>query len=95
MQTKHTEGPWKLIGTQLTGKNHVFICHLEGMDIRHREECQANANVIRVAPGLLESLKKTVNSLDYWFKRYGDPEGCNSAMMQEARAVIAEAEGRS
>ena len=40
---------------------------------------------------LLESLKQTVASLEYWFPRNGDPEGVNSQMMKNARQAIMEA----
>ena len=53
---------------------------------------EAAACLIEAAPELLEALKQTVSSLEYWFKRNGDPEGANSQMMQNARAAIAKAE---
>ena len=42
---------------------------------------------------LLESLLQTVQSLDHWFVRHGDQEGCNSLMMQKARLAIKKATG--
>ena len=51
------------------------------------------ARIEKAAPDLLENLKQTVSSLEYWFPRYGDPEGANSQMMKNARAAIAAAEG--
>jgi len=53
-----------------------------------------NADLIAAAPDLLEALRQTVDSLDYWFRRYGDPQGCESQMMQNARAAIEAAEGK-
>lgn len=41
---------------------------------------------------LLEQLKQTVDALEYWFPRWGDPEGANSQMMINARNTIAKAE---
>jgi hypothetical protein len=37
---------------------------------------------------LLDIIKQLEDSLSYWFKRYGDPQGCNSQMMVNARAII-------
>lgn len=43
-------------------------------------------------PELLEKLKQTVTALEYWFPRWGDPEGANSQMMKNARALISRLE---
>lgn len=72
------------------------------LDAREGDKARQEANrleairlqrIKEAGPELLDNLKKTVASLEYWFPRWGDPEGANSQMMQDARAIIAKAEG--
>ena len=49
---------------------------------------------VSAVDGAAASLKDCIESLDYWFKRYGDPEGSNSLMMQQARAALAKLEAQ-
>jgi hypothetical protein len=84
----HTPGPWKhdeMWGLIKYGRTEICALHSGNA---------ANARLIAAAPELLEALNQTVSSLEYWFKRNGDPEGANSLMMQNARAAIAKATGK-
>lgn len=40
---------------------------------------------------VVESLAQTIDSLEHWFPRWGDPDGANSQMMKDARAALASA----
>ena len=62
-----------------------------GPDGAWEAENHANAQLIAAAPELLASLEDTVQALEYWFERNGDPAGADSQMMQNARAAIAKA----
>ena len=99
-KAQHTPGPWKVchssdngiyIGIERLGQNAAVIASLTYNDFYSQAE--ANACLIAQSPNLLKSLKQTVESLEYWFKRYGDPEGANSEMMKQAREAISKAEG--
>jgi hypothetical protein len=88
--SNHTKGPWKLrtaangdcgISAEGTG---VFVEAFA--EIRHsgenaREEALANARLISAAPDLLAALKHSIIEPSEW--------------VEEARAAIAKAEGRS
>lgn len=96
-----TPGPWKVRTLNcedhrgmgwVEGANGTDIACCGAMDVWEHEN-KANAHLIAAAPDLLEALRQTVDSLDYWFRRYGDPHGCESQMMQNARAAISKAEG--
>ncbi len=92
---KHTSGPWESRTTGMIATINGNIRFIAKID-EHPNEGEtdiANALLIAAAPEILKSLKQTVSSLEYWFKRYGDPEGINSLMMQNARAAITAAEG--
>lgn len=88
---------------RLTGKPYTYyavrdrrnccVAIVGQVDAIHDDgEAEANARLFRAAPELLEQLKQTVSSLEYMFPRYGDPEGVNSQMMKNARALIAQLE---
>jgi hypothetical protein len=53
----------------------------------------ANARLITAAPDLMAALIQTVDALEFWFPRWGDPGGTASEMMNQARAAIAKAKG--
>lgn len=40
---------------------------------------------------VVESLAQTIDSLEHWFPRWGDPDGANSQMMKNARAALTSA----
>ena len=96
--TKHTPGPWSAIGRYVKSFGPSFlsggreVCAVSNFTGSEGEN-EANARLIAAAPELLESLTQTVASLEYWFPRWGDPGGANSAMMNVARAAIAKATG--
>jgi len=89
----HTKGPWAYSPNTKTIRSHenYWIATMDSWDgaVNH----EANAALIAESPNLLEQLKQTVASLEYWFPRYGDTEGANSQMMKNARAAIAAVEG--
>lgn len=105
MSTPHTPGPWEIRHESTdpewavvvaTGGRIVANVNAEtGPDIpplvSTKMPRDANARLIAAAPDLLEALQRTVEALEYWLPRHGDPEGANSAMMVNARATIAKA----
>jgi len=60
--SKHTAGPWNRPGdgTRLEDKEKRFICHLDGMDLKHNAGCRANAKLIAAAPDLLAAVENLV-----------------------------------
>lgn len=98
-KTAHTPGPWY---TSAVDFNRRYILDADGYAIAEvtdrsgidlDDPSSANMRLLKAAPDLLAALTATVQALEYWFPRYGDPEGANSLMMQQARAAIAQAEG--
>jgi hypothetical protein len=92
---EHTKGPWRYEQETKTIRSvpaNYWLATMDSWDgaVNH----EANAHLIAAAPDLLNSLKQCVDSLDHWFKRYGDSEGCNSKMMMEAKQAILKAEGK-
>jgi len=102
---KHTQGKLEVLNNYVkkigggviatTARNNA-ICRFEA--VPGSLEDAANAEFIARAWNshyeLLESLKQTVTSLEYWFLSWGDPLGANSKIMQNARAVIQKANRR-
>ena len=80
-------------GLDENGNRRVSIQKLEGIEWG---DAVQDAKLIKAAPlipELVENLKQTVASLEHWFPRYGDPEGTNSQMMKNARAVLTKFDG--
>jgi hypothetical protein len=48
--------------------------------------------VRKIARQLLDALKRLLTSYCYWLPRYGDSEAVNSAMVKDAKELIAQAE---
>lgn len=93
MKATHTPGPWR-IGQErdriVAGANGLHIAQVatQGMGFA----ADANAALIVASPKLLKALKAIVNSL-----ADQDDEGLieHAQQMIDARAAIAEAEGRA
>ena len=68
---------------------HCTACH--GTYLGYLALCPMHA----AAPAMLESLKALVAAAEYWFPRWGDPEGANSRIMQAARLLITQAAGET
>ena len=95
-QAKHTPAPWffdaddkqcQYVRAKTQKDKEVTVAVINGWFPEHRAEELANAHLIKTAPKLLSALK---NMLD---PTYGDFEG--RLQEKEARAAIAEAEGRA
>ena len=102
----HTPGPWKshcldsisLFPQHVVAENGAIVARCiptSGQVVWNvsNQEAEANARLIAAAPELLEALEQTIESLAYWFPRWGDPKGANSQMMKQAHAAIAKAKG--
>ena len=98
MTHSHTPGPWE-VSKHGTPESHPQYGIYAGSKNDHvivkGDNATTDARLIAAAPELLEALKLVVSSLDYWFKRYDDPEGAKSEMMNRARAAIAKATGET
>ena len=91
----HTPGPWEYCPKDTPdGQPFVLSQHVNRGGNFYVAVCRVeeDARLIAAAPELLEALKNTIQSLEYWFPRRGDPQGANSEMMNKARAAIAKAE---
>jgi len=91
-KTKHTPGPWRVIGPTKTsgwglciGCAHNIVARLTG---RGSNETSANARLIAAAPDLLAVLKEVAESSQYWGE-YDVPLGIH----ERIAAAIAKAEG--
>jgi hypothetical protein len=50
--SKHTPGPWKVVGTEIWGTNHRVAYGKGAYDDKDREHNKANARLIAAAPEL-------------------------------------------
>ena len=103
MNTKHTQGPWKLVGstTVSDADQSVGIANVSTYSIGE-DEAAANARLIAAAPELLEALKDYESALIRRIIRkdgsvtlemdFRDIESANRAAFA-ARAAIAKATG--
>ncbi len=101
----HTPGPWNyhhhveiLKGGELDfytirSAENICLAEINRIDGATRNQDDANARLIAAAPELLDALRAALDSLEYWFKRNGDTEGCNSEQMKTARELIKITEG--
>ena len=80
MNTKHTPGPWTFDGKTVYAKNQPNVCRIE------------NGHLIAAAPELLNMLRRVVD--EYLTQ---DPANgpISPLTLEQARAVIAKAEGSS
>ena len=102
--TEHSPGPWTFDSEFSNSQDEIVdgegrtICivwtrrAIPGATARPQfkdvPNLMANRKLIEAAPDLLKALICTVESLEYWFPRWGDPGGCDSAMMMQARDAI-------
>jgi len=81
-ETKHTPGPWKLIGCAVAvpGTDVARVYMPRGMS---EEECRANGRLIAAAPTLLEALQGLMEYAGIIEER------CDAVATQAARDAIA------
>lgn len=61
--SKHTRGPWKVIGPDSMHPSQAMVCATIGVQIYSApltNETEANAHLIAAAPDLLEALKEAL-----------------------------------
>ncbi len=62
--SKHTPGPWKVVGTEIWGANVKIASGRGAYDEKDRQKNKANARLIAAAPDLLAACKTTLEMLD-------------------------------
>lgn len=92
MDTKQTQGEWKILGDLYTvSDDDGWPVAITALGMRDADECLANARLIAAAPDLLVALKRLSSKAN--FDGYDDhPEGCGCCI-HEALAAIAKATG--
>ena len=88
---KHTPGPWYILGGSGCGglvATTSFGLNIHGADFCINENAKANAILIAAAPDLLATL-------EVFLERYEDLPAGESAKIDNARALIARAKGKS
>ncbi|AZO95253.1 hypothetical protein [Halocella sp. SP3-1] len=63
---KHTKGPWKIKGMRIVDEKEKIICGFDNQPLRANElyEVKCNAELIVVAPKMLEKLKEVLNIVE-------------------------------
>lgn len=70
--SKHTAGPWKVVGTEIWGTNHRVAYGKGAYDDKDREHNKANARLIAAAPEMYRLLKACGTIIDTMDKRLSD-----------------------
>jgi len=91
--SKYTKGPWTVESDRTTVTMGGQCCIVSpGPDDASREEIEANARLISTSPELLSALKRLA---DCPAMNEDAAEAETIAALEQARAVIAKAEGRT
>lgn len=91
-QTKHTPGPWKLVGMEIWAGSKRVTMGKGSFDESDRACRKANARLISAAPDLLEAGKNILNFLE----KYPHQHSIDIIDFQnQLKQAIAKAEGKT